>query len=355
MNFVEHSQMADDNASIAGGKPAAVRERQPFLGGVGLSLGPDGTSGDWQIGIDTAIGFLNRVGEFLRGDAAPALLGLPYPTRLQIAGCEPFSAPDDLDNLLTAALANGMRAEVTTHISWVESYDHALALLTRFKDKIHPLSVFVTQRHIETYGLSALANLAEAVRSLRMNININCGMIPGSPFPKAILSLAALNSHTTVIRSFPVFSQAELSDPSPSIARFLLPEPPIRRRCSDAMGLLISPQGEVYPCSRGFGLESLRLGNLNTDSVEDMVRFAISSRFLRKLHREGPYFLYQACKSSPAGCFLRDGYIDPCDFHRHATTEPHLRAVVSDAELQLESESQRHALVAQPLVSVRPR
>jgi hypothetical protein len=111
---------------------------------------------------------------------------------------------------------------------------------------------------------------------------------------------------------------------------FLLPEPS-RLRCAEKFGFYVAPGGAVFPCSAGVGQPQLRIGQLGQDRAIDVIRAAATRPDLCQLRSRGPRPLYDRIVTSSAATSLRRGYLDPCDFHRHALTTPELARVVAEA------------------------
>lgn len=90
-------------------------------------------------------------------------------------------------------------------------------------------------------------------------------------------------------------------------------KPPRHSRCAERMGFVIVTGGDVYPCASGVGCLELKLGNLNSQSVSELIGAATSNATLLQLRTSGPYFLYE---EDPRPIPGSPGYLGACDFHR---------------------------------------
>jgi radical SAM protein with 4Fe4S-binding SPASM domain len=298
-----------------------------YFGAVGLSLG-NRNSPVWQIPSEKACDYLDRIGEFQRSSSARELAGLTNPTGLFIAGTEPFSQVDDLDRLLDCAVQNHMMVEVVTTVCWVDSESSVDAVLDRLGKKLHLLTVFTSRSDIDRYEIERLERLLLAARRANISTSVRCGVGPDEPFPKELLALEVLNSDTSVVRIEPL---GNFSAGAQWPKAFLLASPPRHCRCAELMGFVIVPGGDVYPCSGGVGLPQLRLGNLETQGVEEILQHATSRADLRRLRNEGPYFLYEACRESPHSGMLPQGFVSSCQFHRFVLSNGPLAEIAAAA------------------------
>ena len=131
-------------------------------------------------------------------------------------------------------------------------------------------------------------------------------------------------------------------------AGYLLPAPPRYARCAELMGFVIVPGGDVYPCSSGIGFAQLRLGNIEAEAIESVVRRAMADDALRRLHDNGPFYLYEACAESGESARLAAGYVSACQFHRHVLADPTLAAVAAAANTE-DDPRRRHPVTRQEI------
>jgi hypothetical protein len=329
-----------DNSSLNFAKP--VKHPSSFFGSVGLFIRAPGRveteENGWDISVEKACFYLDKIGRFL----TDIRLGsnnriLPSPLSLHISGGEPFNDPPSLELLLQAARRNLMVTEVTTGGLWAKREKEAIDMLERFCGLINPLTVFVSDDQLNMHGVDHLVHVLEHAKRLKISTTILCGISPNSRFPRQILALEPLNSRSTIIRTVPLISQIRTSS---DLNRFGAPSPPRYRRCAELMGLLIFPGGDLYPCSRSYGKTSMRLGNLDVDDMNSVASRIFDDHHLRRLKDFGPHFIFEACGESDAKSSLRKAYVDSCDFHLHALSDPALSVVTDEISARDRSASE---------------
>jgi len=286
-----------------------------FFGSVALVLGQQSEQ-RWQIDVDRACDYVDRVAAFQQSDAPADTIAFTRPIGLHVSGAEPFAQTDDLERLLARATRHAMRAEVLTNACWVEDRAAADALVRRFGGKIHLLTILTGRKEIDRRGIATLEWLLLALRQANMSFQLLVGVGAGSPFPKELLGLEVVNCDTSVIRVEPLAYGANAGWP----AHYLLTAPPRYARCAELMGFVIAPGGEVYPCANGIGLAQLRLGNMQTQSVGEIVEGALAKADLHRLRDEGPYFLYDGLRRCRRAALLPREFVSSCDFHRQLLT-----------------------------------
>jgi hypothetical protein len=308
---------------------------------VGLYLCPDSPQdraidADWQMGVDEACGYLDRLGAFLRSDEAEQLAVLPSPTVVRLMGGEPFYRPDDLERVVKSAVQSGMASEIWTTAAWVEDRAGVRDMVRRFQGTVHAIQVTTNRRLIGQTGVERIEMLMEEVRRAEMGFVIRCSVGPGAPLPRELLAFEAFNSDSAFMQVVPL---PEITDgsrpPDPDGGRLLLSPPPTRRRCASLFAFFVMPGGDAYPCDRGVGMAALRLGSLKDESVSAIMRRTVANAALRKLHDCGPQFLYQAVQAAPEARLLYRGYVDACHFHHHLLSDSQLSSVVAAAESEI--------------------
>jgi Iron-sulfur cluster-binding domain len=289
--------------------------KQAFFGSVALVLG-NRSSVHWQIPVEKTCEYLDRIREFQRTSFASEPLGLPDPAGLYISGAEPFTQIDDLEKLLDCAAHNKMMVEVVSSVSWADSDATTDAVLRRLARKMQLLTILTGREEVDRHGLVALERLLLATRRFNMSFQLHVGVGLGQPFPKELLSLEVLNCDTSVIRVEPVSGGQADKNGSRWPQGYLLDTPPRYARCAELMGFVIVPGGDVYPCSSSIGFTQFRIGNMETQTVQEILQSATANAELQKLRSEGPFFLYQSMRDSKQAGALPRGFVSSCDFHR---------------------------------------
>ena len=293
-----------------------------FFGSVGLSLGTEST-GNWQISCSKARDYLERIAQFLKSSSTTSQSALSNPTGVCIFGAEPFLQPDDLESLLDCAAAGNLTCEVVTGTSWVTSKGTADQVIDRLRGRLHLLTICTGRADIDRFGISALEDLLLAARSSNLSLQIYVRVGPGQPFPREILNLEAVNCDMSIIRIDPLRS-IHLTDDVQWPRGYLLQAPPRFARCAELMAAIIAPNGDVYPCAGGVGFSELCLGNLELQSIQDILLAATAKKNLIQLREQGPFFLYKEWQQFPATEMPSEGYLSACDFHRQFLTRTSL-------------------------------
>ena len=292
--------------------------RPAFFGAVGLYLST-ASQRNWTMTADEALGYVEAIGQHSDAHRGSVDAGLPTPPGLYVAGAEPMAQLPDLERILDCAKLHRMPVELVTSAYWVDSLEIAEAVLDRLRTRVHLLTITTRRSDVDSYGLAAIDLLLQAIRRFDISIQILVTVGPEEPFPKELLALEVVNSDSTVIRIEPMYpnDRSQLSPQSGAWPEgFLMESPPRHARCAELLGFVITPGGDVYPCSNGIGFPELLLGNMTTHTIVEMLDKALAGPQLNKLREEGPYFLFDDFRRSLPLEVLPAGYVSSCDFHR---------------------------------------
>jgi hypothetical protein len=177
---------------------------------------------------------------------------------------------------------------------------------------------------------------------LNISFQLHVGVGPGQPFPKELLGLEVINCDTSIIRVEPVRGGQTGPDGVQWPPGYLLDTPPRYARCAELMGFVIVPGGDVYPCASSVGFPQFRIGNMEMQTVAEIIRSAMTGAELQQLRREGPFFLYQSLRGSNNAKALPRGFVSSCDFHRW------ILANVSSTEMPVDNLATRCTHHVQP-------
>lgn len=283
----------------------------------------------WQCSLADACRFVAEAAAFVSSDYCAEAAVLPRPAGLRISGLEPFDRLPDLRAVVALAASNGFIVDVHTTGMWATTPTIATDILTSFEGRITILSIYTSEELLQNGGTEYIANVIRAAKAVGVAISLDCIVGNGLPIPAALLEMDILNSESSMVRFLPHSQLLDGRSPPGPSAELLLSKPPRYRRCAEYMAIMISPRGDVYPCSRGMGVESLALGTLSSEPLEAIVRRASDSRALRSFRDSGPYWLYDRIEASPESSRLYRGYVDSCHFHRHVMMDPMLAAYVN--------------------------
>ena len=305
-----------------------------FFGRVCLCLTVPGslTGPQRQMTADEACKRLGQVGEYLRSDQAAVLDAVLVPAPLHLFGGEPFSRIDDLERVLCCAQHNLLSAEISTGVSWVESSEQVRTVLERFAGKLHGIEITVSGSPLDSKSIDRIESLVAECRRASLFVSVRCSVGPGSPFPKELLALEALNRRASFIQSTPNTALILAAEPAEARSAWLVDSPP-RRRCAELFNFVIVEGGDCYPCLEGVGLSALCLGSLERESALAILQRALADRHFQSLRNLGPHRLFTYLRSSQASDRLEPGYVDACHFHRHILSNPALASEAAQCNL----------------------
>ncbi len=258
-----------------------------------------------------ATAFIERLGAFVRNGSDLSVLAFGYSCSLVISGCEPFANPIALQEVASSAKRQGFHVQAQTWGRWTTPDLIAEAVVT-VKDSIDHMAVCVSARDLRFNGISHVTALVDAGRQHHVTVAMNLMLDDGNDWPPELLALRALNEDTMIVNAVPLYGLTQ--PPDGEDAGYLLDRLP-RFRCRERFGLNVSPYGDVYPCLAMVGEPMFRLGNIMTDSVEQIVQVAIERPDLHALSDHGPKLLKQAAEARGLGDELPVQFADACDFH----------------------------------------
>ena len=97
--------------------------------------------------------------------------------------------------------------------------------------------------------------------------------------------------------------------------------------CADSLHLVITPDGDAYPCCAGSELcPTLRIGNVREQSLASIMDDARRHFLLRTLVHAGPRYFAKLIQGTTLAPRLRDSYENICDLCGHLFNDPELAA-----------------------------
>ena len=281
----------------------------------------------WEADPDTACDFIGQIGGFVR-DAATAGF-FPDAIELRIVGAEPFARVDALEKILRCGANNKLLGHVWTTGAWVTNTESVRAVLDRLSGTMHAITLHVGADSLEELGPAPFNTLLHAIRESRLGLVIECCVRPGSQLPLALLGSEIVNNNSTFIRIVP---PTEPTGKAATDSEYFLTAAQPYDRCAERFSLTLLPNGDVYPCLRGIGIEAMKLGSLSQQSAGHILRQARESALLARLRTEGPAHLFELAQA--AGEWTADaGFVDSCELHTN---------------LLIKTSLARHGLLTQP-------
>jgi hypothetical protein len=251
----------------------------------------------------------SNVGGFLRGRAVAGCF--PSALELRIVGAEPFARIEDLEKILRCGAANSLVGHIWTTGAWVTSAESAHAVLDRLSGTLHAITVRIDADELDELGLARCETLLGALREKRLGAVIECCVRPGSRLPLELLGSESVNNNSSFIRIVPVPGQAEAQANG---SDYFLAAPQPYDRCAERLSLAVLPDGDVYPCLRGIGIDAMKLGALSEQSAAEILHRAQNSQPLARLRSEGPAHLFKLAQAASEWT-AETNFVDSCELH----------------------------------------
>jgi hypothetical protein len=263
----------------------------------------------WEVEAETACEFIENIGGALRGGAIAGCF--PSALELRIVGAEPFAGIEDLEKILRCGAANNLVGHIWTTGAWVTSAELVRAVLDRLSDTMHTITLCIDADELDELGLGRCETLLNALREKRLGAVIECCVRPDSPLPLKLLGSESINNNSSFIRIVPAPGKADARE---NPADYFLGTPQPYDRCAERLSFTVLPDGDVYPCLRGIGVDAMKLGSLSRQRAEEILHRARNSRPLARLRSEGPAHLFELARA--AGEWTTEtNFVDACELH----------------------------------------
>lgn len=219
---------------------------------------------------------------------------------VSFTGGEPFLVYDLLRGLNTHASGRGLLSEAVTNCNWATSMEKALGLLSPLKDAgLETLNISVDDFHQETIPLERVRICFEAAKRLELkpvlmivvrNDSVitadGIGGLLGDPGIQVLGGEKASNPSALAMETHfaPVGRGAKI--PRHELRHVRVETEPCRHVLTD-IGVL--PNGDVMPCCGPLGAQrDAVIGNLEEDSLRELLERAWNDPRLRGVHEKGP-------------------------------------------------------------------
>jgi hypothetical protein len=272
----------------------------------------------WEVEADAACDFIGQIGTFVRGAATAGLF--PDVPELRIVGAEPFARVDTLEKILRCGANNKLLGHVWTTGAWVSNTESVRAVLDRLSGTMHAVTLHVGADSVEELGLAPFDTLLHAIRESRLGLVIECCVRQGSRLPLELLGSEIVNNNSTFIRIVP---PTEPTSEAANHSEYFLAAAQPYDRCAERFSLTLLPNGDVYPCLRGIGIEAMKLGSLSQQNAGDVLQRARESTSLARLRTEGPAHLFDLAQAAGEWC-ADAGFVDSCQLHANLLTKTSL-------------------------------
>jgi len=205
------------------------------------------------------------------------------------SGGEPLLYLDEICELSQYITSRGIRAVgVSTNGFWASTVDRTREVLTKLHlSGIRKLNLSADDFHQEFIPIDNLKNILDLAPEFNFTIDVSVMLAKGTS--RLLDVLANLGNNTSYItfseyRAQPV---AQVLNNNIDVIKNKLSIDETST-CNMLNALAIFPNGEVYPCCSHFcDNELLRIGNMNTDSIEEIRKKYNSNMVIRILRKHG--------------------------------------------------------------------
>jgi len=226
-----------------------------------------------------------------------------------LSGGEAFINYERLKQIIKYATDKGARVSVNSNGFWGKSIEKAREIVRELKQlKLSQLVISIDEFHEEFINADSPINVIIACKYEHLEVRLQYVSVKNGKRLTDLLSVHGdrlLNIECREIPLHPVGRGAQYS------REYLFLERGIPMGLCPSAILSISAKGNIIPCCNTAGhLPALKIGDINTDSLQDVdFEFKNDPLFII-LCRFGPQALIEKAKEH--GYCLDDGYIDQC-------------------------------------------
>lgn len=246
-------------------------------------------------------------------EQAAALNGI---NTVGFSGGEVFLQYDLLADMVKYASDLGLRTTCTSNGFWATTYEVALEkLLLLKKNGLSKLGLSVDQFHQQYVNINNIKNILMACRKLGIPVDI------GSVITKSTSDLSeamsVLKDDMINIPHFraaclPIGEAKNIDDSDLYYDEELLEHGDIP--CYEMTFFSVYLNGDVYPCCSQAGMTScLKLGNIHTDSLEDILKKYRSNMYIRIIKKYGLSWLVDIARKEHFEEIYNKKYVNKCD------------------------------------------
>lgn len=253
-----------------------------------------------------------------------------------LTGGEPFLNLGRLRALLAAAERHGLKISIVTSCSWATDPDRALRLL-RDLPPIANVTLSADKYHLDYVPLVQVRHAAEAALALGIEVGaFLCLENEADDFPRLFRATLGEELHAKLrveTRHVHVAGRAaRVASIARAVERVPFHELP-SQGCEAAAAPAILPDGRVMACCGGTMADperwpALTIGNLNRESIGEILRRANRHRLVHALRLLGPKALADIAQEDAGETLFRRRYErhNICDICRDLCTNPQIVA-----------------------------
>lgn len=246
---------------------------------------------------------------------------------ITITGGEPFLYYNEIIELVKLAHHYNMQTTITSNCYWADSYEKAEAYCTELRNNgARSIKISVDDFHNKYVPYENIKNVIKASKVVGLRLIVGCTITKNSMQLKGVL-----NSFEEEITNIALFQHKcyPLGRAKEKISadNFYYPKN-ILDDCSDSGCILVTPNGNVYPCGSMCGTIPSRLvGSIHNSSLDELICKASNNphnKFICK-HGVEAYLKELNLKNN-------DEYVDTC----HACYEIFNNSHIKDLDNILE-------------------
>jgi radical SAM protein with 4Fe4S-binding SPASM domain len=220
---------------------------------------------------------------------------------ISFTGGEPFLVYSLLSSLIEHTLKRGLLSEVVTNCNWATTRKKALELLPPLKDSgLNALNISVDDFHQEFIPLERVRNCYEVAKSLELKLVLMITVKKSSSITTERIRDIMKDPYIQVLGEERIPNPSALAIEThfapigrgTSIPRYEMQyKKPERQPCKQLLtDIGVRPKGDVLPCCGPLGVhEDSVIGNLEEESLSEILKKAWQNPWLRELHKTGDY------------------------------------------------------------------
>lgn len=235
------------------------------------------------------------------------------------SGGEPFLEYKTLLKMSSLAKEKGKRVICTSNGFWGKTFEKALEIVKEIQIAgIDKLSLSVDLYHNEYIEIENIKNILMASNTVSLPVDIG-SVITKDKCKLSILFDAIAEEMINVphytAACLPVGTAIKQINESEYIYDSFIFER--SNRCFETTYLAVFPSGDVFPCcSQAGATEPLKIGNIKTQSLNDLYKSYNSNMHLRILKQEGLNWYIELANQLGYKEYFNKEYVSKCDLCR---------------------------------------
>jgi organic radical activating enzyme len=253
--------------------------------------------------------------------------------RCSLAGGEATIFWKDVIDILRHSSSRGYDNSLTTNGWWGDTPRHAVDRIAQLADVgVTEIEFSVDAMHQAFIRPAAVANIIRAAKQADITILLRVCTTQRHRAAKVLDLLPAEEQSGISIAVSATLPIGRAKNEIPLEEIWLAERGFPSGACHDALNLVVTPTGDVFPCCAGSELcPSLSVGNVFRQSLEEIMLELRGNLLLRTLVHAGPAYLAGVLGEAGLGHKLRGQYSSYCDLCNEIFTDPELAAHMRQA------------------------